>query len=62
MEDVRINSAGCLDRCECGPTMVVYPDGVWYRAASAEDVDRVLTGHLIEGKVVADLRLPDDRT
>jgi len=42
--------------------MVVYPDGVWYRAASAEDVDRVLTGHLIEGKVVADLRLPDDRT
>lgn len=49
LDDVRINTAGCLDRCELGPTMVVYPEGVWYRAETREDIDEILTGHLREG-------------
>lgn len=58
---VRINSAGCLDRCELGPVMVVYPQGVWYRYRSYEDVDRILTHHLAGGAPVSDLMLhPSD--
>ena len=45
----RINSAGCLDRCEQGPCVVVYPSGVWYRVASSADVDCVLSDHLLGG-------------
>ena len=40
----RINTAGCLDRCELGPCIVVYPEGAWYRVDSPADVDRVLSG------------------
>ncbi|HEX9646330.1 MAG TPA: (2Fe-2S) ferredoxin domain-containing protein [Alphaproteobacteria bacterium] len=58
LEDVRINASGCLDRCELGPTMVIYPDGVWYSCKTREDVDEVLQAHLVEGRVVARLRLP----
>lgn len=61
LKDVRINSAGCLDRCELGPTMVVYPDGVWYRCETLEDVDAILQSHLVEGKRVDRLMLrPED--
>ena len=31
LDRIRINSSGCLDRCELGPTLVVYPEGIWYR-------------------------------
>jgi (2Fe-2S) ferredoxin len=55
---VRINGAACLDRCELGPCIVVYPEGVWYRVTSTEDVDRVLQAHLVEGGRAHDLRLP----
>ena len=47
--DVRINASGCLDRCELGPSVVVYPEGVWYTVRTPEDVDEVLKAHLIEG-------------
>ena len=61
LTDVRINSAGCLDRCENGPTVVVYPEGVWYRCASREDIDEVLTTHVRDGGRVPRLMLmPDD--
>ena len=46
---VRINSSGCLDRCERGPCIVVYPEGIWYRVDTTEDVDTVLTTHLQAG-------------
>ncbi len=46
---VRINASGCLDRCELGPTMVIYPEGVWYSVANKADVDEVLQKHLVEG-------------
>ncbi len=59
---VRINTSGCLDRCELGPTMVIYPEGVWYHVETREDVDEVLQRHLIEGGRVERLMLkPDDK-
>jgi len=54
---VRINTAGCLDRCEKGPVMVVYPDAVWYTYVDREDVDEILEKHLIAGDVVERLLL-----
>lgn len=49
LKGVRVNQAGCLDRCEFGPTMVIYPEGIWYRANTREDVDEILSAHLVEG-------------
>lgn len=61
-KSVRINNAGCLDRCELGPCMVIYPEGVWYSVASPQDVDAVLQTHLVEGGRVAHLMLhPTDK-
>ena len=58
IERVRINTAGCLDRCELGPCIVIYPEGVWYRIGSTADVDRVLAAHLVAGGRAAELMLP----
>ncbi len=60
LADVRINSAGCLDRCELGPTVVVYPEGIWYRCKTREDVDEILLCHLVDGKRVGRLMLDPD--
>ncbi|WP_318987441.1 (2Fe-2S) ferredoxin domain-containing protein [Falsiroseomonas ponticola] len=49
LKGVRINQAGCLDRCEFGPTLVIYPEGVWYAPKTREDVDAILTAHLQQG-------------
>ncbi len=54
---VRVNMAGCLDRCEEGPTIVVYPEGVWYRYASQADIDEIVDSHLLNGRVVERLRI-----
>lgn len=54
---VRVNQAGCLDRCEFGPVLVIYPEGVWYRPASREDVDAILEAHLRDGGRVPRLML-----
>ncbi|MBM3491042.1 MAG: (2Fe-2S) ferredoxin domain-containing protein [Alphaproteobacteria bacterium] len=54
---VRVNAAGCLDRCELGPTLVIYPEGVWYTAASKADIDEILRIHLLEGGRVQRLLL-----
>jgi (2Fe-2S) ferredoxin len=55
---LRINGAACLDRCELGPCVVIYPEGVWYRVTSTQDVDRVLKAHLVEGGRASELLLP----
>ena len=55
---VRVNSAGCLDRCELGPCVVIYPEGVWYRMGSREAVDAILQRHMREGGRVPELMLP----
>ena len=54
---VRINSAGCLNRCGLGPVLVVYPEGVWYSYRSREDIDEIIESHLLEGRVVERLKL-----
>ena len=55
---VRVNSASCLDRCELGPCVVIYPEGVWYRIRSRADVDRVLEAHVTAGDRALELMLP----
>jgi (2Fe-2S) ferredoxin len=55
---VRVNNAGCLDRCENGPCVVIYPEGIWYRVGSTADMDAVLETHLRDGGRVEALLLP----
>jgi (2Fe-2S) ferredoxin len=54
---VRINTAGCLDRCEEGPTCVVYPEGVWYTFVDEEDIDEIIDEHLVGGREVERLKI-----
>ncbi len=54
---VRINNAGCLDRCEEGPVIVVYPEAVWYTYVDKEDIDEIVEEHLKNGRVVERLRI-----
>lgn len=61
IENIRVNASGCLDRCELGPNMVIYPEGVWYHYDSTEDVDEILQKHLIEGGRVERLMLQPDQ-
>lgn len=56
---IRANRAGCLDQCEHGPVVVVYPDAVWYGAVTQADVMEIVDAHLIGGHPVARLRLAD---
>jgi (2Fe-2S) ferredoxin len=55
---VRMNKAGCLDRCSEGPVLVVYPEGVWYTYVDTTDIDEIIDEHIIGGKIVDRLRLP----
>ncbi len=57
---VRVNKAGCLDRCAGGPVAVVYPEAVWYSFVDESDVAEIVASHLVQGVVVDRLRLPDD--
>lgn len=57
MGKVRINQAGCLDRCEEGPVIVVYPEEVWYTYVDEEDIDEIIEEHLVHGRVVERLRI-----
>lgn len=54
---VRINTAGCLDRCEKGPVLVIYPEAVWYTYIDQDDVDEIISEHLQNGRVVERLRI-----
>lgn len=54
---LRVNRAGCMDRCELGPVAVVYPEGVWYRIFDRADVDEIIDSHLAGGVPVDRLRL-----
>ena len=55
---VRVNKAGCLDRCSGGPVAVVYPEAVWYSFVDKADIDEIVDSHLIGGQVVERLVLP----
>jgi (2Fe-2S) ferredoxin len=61
IESTRWNAAGCLDRCEFGPNMVIYPEGVWYRYESQQDIDEILETHLKNGGRVQRLMLTPDQ-
>ena len=54
---VRINSAGCMDRCDEGPVLVVYPEGVWYTYVDEHDLDEIIEQHLQHGRVVERLKI-----
>jgi (2Fe-2S) ferredoxin len=54
---IRINRAGCLDRCKLGPCLVVYPDAVWYTYVDRADIDEIVDSHLIHGRIVERLLL-----
>jgi (2Fe-2S) ferredoxin len=54
---VRINSAGCLDRCDLGPVIVIYPEEVWYTYVDREDLDEIIERHLLAGETVERLRI-----
>lgn len=54
---IRVNQAGCLDRCEEGPACVVYPEGVWYTYVDEHDVDEIIESHLVNGKPVERLMI-----
>ncbi len=56
---VRINKAGCLDQCEHGPTVVVYPEAVWYGNVQTEDAAAIVEEHLVGGRPVERLRIAD---
>ncbi|MCB1913702.1 MAG: (2Fe-2S) ferredoxin domain-containing protein [Zoogloeaceae bacterium] len=55
--NIRINKAGCLDRCDEGPVLVVYPDEVWYTYVDKDDIDEIIDRHLRKGEIVERLRL-----
>jgi (2Fe-2S) ferredoxin len=57
---VRINKAGCLDQCEHGPVVVVYPEAVWYGNVSPEDAEAIVKEHLVGGRPVERLRIADE--
>ncbi|MCO4090075.1 MAG: (2Fe-2S) ferredoxin domain-containing protein [Limnohabitans sp.] len=57
--EVRVNKAGCLDRCAAGPVAVVYPEGVWYTYVDQSDIDEIVESHLKNGQVVERLLTPE---
>jgi (2Fe-2S) ferredoxin len=54
---IRINQSGCLDRCEEGPVLVVYPQGTWYTYVDTQDIDEIIDTHLVGGSVVDRLKI-----
>jgi (2Fe-2S) ferredoxin len=61
VKGVRVNASGCLDRCELGCTMVIYPEGVWYHYDTRADLDEIIETHLKQGGRVERLLLTTDQ-
>jgi len=58
---VRANSSGCLDQCELGPTVVIYPQAVWYGGVTLADVPRIIEETVVGGRILEDLRISDEK-
>ncbi len=58
---VRVNKAGCLDACQYGPSLVIYPDDVWYSPQTQEDMEEILTEHIENNRIVERLLMPFNR-
>ena len=56
---VRANKAGCLEQCELGPTVVIYPQGIWYGHVQISDVARILDETVVGGRILPDLLIPN---
>jgi (2Fe-2S) ferredoxin len=56
---VRANHSGCLEQCEHGPTVVIYPRGIWYGRVTVGDVPRIVERTIVGGEVIEELRIPD---
>lgn len=54
---VRINTSGCLGRCEHGPVIAVYPEGIWYTYVDADDVTEIIQEHVVGGRLVERLKI-----
>jgi (2Fe-2S) ferredoxin len=61
LHDIRINHAGCLNRCEMGPVMVIYPEGIWYSYSTEQDIDEIVRTHIVGGRLVKRLLLTPDQ-
>jgi (2Fe-2S) ferredoxin len=57
LDGVRINGAGCLGRCDKGPTVVIYPEGIWYSPKNEADCDEILVQHMQRGAIVERLKI-----
>ena len=58
---VRANKAGCLDQCELGPTVVIYPQEIWYGGVQPSDVPRIIEETILGGRVIQELVIPDEQ-
>ena len=58
---IRANSSGCLDSCEFGPTVVIYPEQIWYGRVKPEDVEEIIQNHIINSKPVVRLQIKEKR-
>ena len=58
--EIRANKAGCLDQCEHGPTVVIYPEAVWYGGVTAVDIPEIIDSHLVNGIPVERLQIKDE--
>lgn len=56
---IRISKSGCLGRCHLGPCVVIYPEGTWYTYATTDDLDEIIENHLLSGRLIERLLLPD---
>jgi len=57
----RVNAAGCLDQCELGPVVVIYPQGIWYGGVTVADVPRIVEETMVHGRILTDLLIPDEK-
>lgn len=55
----RANTCSCLGRCDEGPVLVIYPEGIWYSYKTSQDIDEIIEQHIINGKPVTRLLLPN---
>lgn len=58
-DKVRVSTSGCLGRCSVGPSLVVYPEGIWYNYSTEADIDRIIESHLLGDEILEELKLAD---
>jgi (2Fe-2S) ferredoxin len=59
-KSIRINLSGCLNMCEYGPAMVIYPEGIWYRYETEFDIEEIFNKHVLRGEHVTRLLIKPD--